>query len=240
MMRRILISALITVLLCGCTARGSDFRMLVDQKLSDALSCGLQQPSFMKDSYAYYVSPYIGRIDATATSNTFSYNGTQFVMNLRVPDIINRKYYSGGSDVLMPVSAGRSLLESSGQYEDYLGIRQPYSVRVSGLDTGVLVETRTAYMDFSSVCRKEDAPDLIGEILKIARTVKPEEEQILSLYSTRESISFTGETITLFENIAPENGSIEELFIEANSAGEKVDHLIDDEPAEDDYGIPDE
>ena len=239
-MRRILIAAMTAVMLCGCTMRGSDFNVLVDQKISEALSCGLQQPSFMKDSYAYYVSPYIGRIDATATSNTFSYSGTQFVMNLRVPDIINRKYYAQGSDALMPVAAGRRMLERSGQYEDYLGAKLAYSVRVSDLSGSVLTEVRTAYMDFSSVCRKEDAPDLICEMLKIARTVKPEEEQILSLYSTRESISFTGETITLFENIAPENGSIEELFVEANSAGERVDHLIDDEPGEDDYDIPDE
>ena len=70
------------------------------------------------------------------------------------------------------------------------------------------------------------APNLAAEMVRILRSVKIDEEKIVSAYSGKEIITHHGTTIELFDNIAPVNGFIEELFI--------------DQPTHIEQGVPEE
>ncbi len=232
MNRKTLLSILILFLLCGCNTSVGSIDILLDRYLNDALTSELQEPSFIKECYRYYTDPSVGRISATRTSNTFMKEGHLFVMNLRVGSVISRRYYGSESSEAEPLRADAEIVRKEGTYIDYSGAEYGYLITASRLDEGVILRARTQFMDFAAVCGENDIGLIAGEMLKIARTVSIDEDQILSAYSTREAISYTGETVTLFENIAPENGMIEELFIDANTAGDTGSP--EDQPAGDD------
>ena len=88
-------------------------------------------------------------------------------------------------------------------------------------------------MDFCSVCDLFSTADIAREMLLVARSVRISREEILKDFTILESIAYEGEKIKLFDDMAPESGAIEELFIDNNTAGDGTgidfEHFIDDD-----------
>jgi hypothetical protein len=167
------------------------------------------------------VEPSVGRIASNEVSNLFMYDNVRFVMNLNVSGIINRKYYE---DVVPEMSGNipedAVIASSVGEYRDFEDQVHEYSLRICKLNDQNFVFLRTGYMDFYSVTDQVNViPDICGKMLQIAKSVKVNQDVILSAYSKKESIAYEGKTVKLFEDISPENGMIEELFVSGNSAG---------------------
>ena len=122
--------ALCLLMLAGCSTDRIDVASDVNRKLAEAVEIPAHQPIYNSTCYMYYKEPYVGRITSDLTSNVFSLNGTQFVMNLNVPGIINRAYYPGQTVGGMNVKGASIILETAGKYENYDGDQQTYVCRI--------------------------------------------------------------------------------------------------------------
>lgn len=208
----LVISALIP--LSGCTVyRKVNLQNMLEKKITEAEKATVFEPDHQKKFYSYYISPQIGRMEGDSTGNIFNYQGTRFLMNLNVSSIINRKYYQGienDSDIL---NQGKEKAYLTGNYRDLNGDVHSFSTVIYDIgNQNYLTAMRTDTVDFCSVSDALKAVDTAGEMLRIARSVEVNTDQITAAYSRKETVVFTGEKIQLFDSVAPESGRVEELF----------------------------
>ncbi len=214
-----LIMAVSLLFLGGCAQYSSDIVELMNSKLREAGSLETANPVFNSTYYKYYVQPYIGRIDSDLTSNVFSLNGTQFIMNLDVPAIINSSYYPAESPGTFSVEGASLMAEKADTYEDFKKQPHTYICRIYRSEQTYYTIMTTDYVQFYARSTKYEAPVLAGEMLYIARCVEPERSVILRDFSKHTSISYQKKKLELFQNIIPENGVIDELFVDHDEGG---------------------
>lgn len=218
------IPVLLALLVClsGCTVeRKADLQDLLSERISSALSATVSEPDHNKKFYSYYISPGIGRMEGDSTGNIFNYEGTRFLMNLNISSIINSRYYKGMEDDSEILNQNCRKAHVSGNYQDPDGDVHDFSAAIYDLgNQNYLTAIRTDTVDFCSVSDALKAADLAGQMIQIARTVKVSSDAVLSAYSRKETVTFTGEKIQLFDAVAPESGRVEELFDDNDSSGD--------------------
>ena len=222
-MKKIL-KALVFVLLVsglsGCTRITQDLQTRLNEKIAFAESVPASSPTFRKPYYAYYAEPSIGRLSSDELSNVFLYDNTRFVMSLNVSNIINEKYYQGiEADLTKNVLEEAAVASMEGTYKDYENHELAYTVKVCRLDEEYFIIFHTKSVDFYSMSDIYTIPDVCAKMLVIAKSIHVNQDTILANYSTQEAISYEGKTVKLFEDISPESGKIEDLFVSGNSAG---------------------
>lgn len=203
------ITALAAMLVSGCAVSEINISAALQRALQEAEEVTVPPASYQKEFYAYYAQPCIGRISATRTGNVFAYEGQFFVMNLDVPTILKE---DSSEPVRLSFSGGKEEASAEGTFLDRAGNTHPYQVRISTLGERHFVCLQTDTMQFYGVCGINSAPQMAGEMLKIARSVSIEKNAIAAYFKSSSGIYYEGETIELFDSITPENGSIEELF----------------------------
>ena len=211
---RKLTAAALLLVLSGCTQYSSDIVEVMNEKLREAGTLKTANPVFNSTYYKYYVQPYIGRIDSDLTSNVFSLNGTQFILNLDVPAIINSSYYPAESPGTFSVEGAPLMAEKADTYEDNRNQNHTYICRIYRSEQTYYTILTTKYAQFFARSTKYEAPVLAGEMLYIARCIEPDRNAILRDFSNHTSISYQKEKLELFQNIIPENGVIDELFVD--------------------------
>ena len=211
------------LLMTGCAKYSADYQQMITDSLNDALSVPASSPDYSKAMYSYYVQPSIGRISSTASSNTFNSEGTQFVMNLEVQSIVNSAYYPDQQIETLQISDMEPAASESGTYTDYSGNECSYSVRIYEMDGDYYILFYSQYMHFFAVTNKVQSAGMVEEMMQISKSIRINEEKILSSYSSHRTISNTRKELQLFEQVAPENGSIEELFTDKTQTGEETE-----------------
>lgn len=204
-MKYISILLVMMIFLSGCTKMSDDLSAEISNKINVALSDKASYPTYNHEYYFYSIEPSVGRIDSTLTSNTFSYNGTKFIMNLNIPNILG----TASEDNKLSSS---TVYENSGEYIDYNDTNHNYVLYVYEVSYGKIIQLTTDYMVFYSVCSENETPALVEVMLDIAKTIKIDENKIKADYSDRELITYKREQLELFKNITPENGAVDELF----------------------------
>lgn len=218
------------MLLCGCTAGTGDLQSDLNARMAKVNGESAHRPVYSKDFYSYYVQPDIGRIRSDQVSSVFMKDGTKFVMNLNVPQIVNDRYYdaqAAGDEVAVNAVLQA---ESQGTYLDYTDKEHPFDLRIYQLNDQYYAWLQTDTAEFYSVCGQLQALQMGEEFLRIARTVRVDEKEVVSAYSKQTTISYTRKKLQLFQNIAPESGSVQELFESNHYAGTSQD------PFGDNYG----
>ncbi len=204
-MKYISILLVMMLFLSGCTKMSDDLSAEISNKINEALSEKASSPTYNHEYYFYSIEPSVGRIDSTLTSNTFSYNGTKFIMNLNIPNILG----NASEDSKLSSS---TVYENSGEYIDYNEVSHHYDLYIYEVSYGKIIQLTTDYMVFYSVCSQNEVPSLVEVMLDIAKTIKIDENKIKVDYSDRELITYKREQLELFKNITPENGAVDELF----------------------------
>lgn len=227
MKRMILIPAMIIwMFLSGCTVYHEvTLQNLLNQKITQVEKETVNSADHHKKFYSYFISPEIGRMEGDSTGNIFNYQGTEFLMNLNVSSVINEKYYNGieNNQDLLNRSSRRAY--ASGTYQDTNGDVHDFSVAVYDLGRqNYLTAMRTDTVDFCAVSDALKSVDLAGEMLRIARSVLVNSDAVTTAYSRKETVTFTGEKIQLFDSIAPESGRVEELFEDNDAEGNTESH----------------
>lgn len=216
-MKRILIAAAAAVLLAGCTTYAQDLTAVVNDKLAEVQSEPAGKPYYNSTYYYYYVDPSIGRISSDRTSNVLAMNGTKFVMNLNVPGIIQSTYYTDAAAADSTVQGLTTSVSTSGSYIDYDGNENEYQVYIYQMDGSYYTIVSTPTMEFYSFSGKYEAAEIAAEMVRIARSVRIRKDQVLADFSNRQVISYSRKKLELFQNIAPENGVVDELFADHNN-----------------------
>lgn len=227
-----IMAAVLCLLLCGCGTLRADPQARLNERIVQAQSWMVAKPNYTKRYYSYYGGPDLGRLGSDMTSNRFSSGGIQFVMNLDVSGIINEKYYDEIKGTQLKPDPSRIIASSKGSYEDTQGNEYPFEVSVCGIGSDYAVLLHAGYLDFCAVCDLFSTADIAREMLLLARSVRISREEVLKDFTILESISYEGEKIKLFDDMAPESGSIEELFVDTNIAGDGTgidfENFIDD------------
>jgi hypothetical protein len=202
----------------GCTDSGNTPAQSVQASLSRVLSQTAAKANHSKEYYSYYIEPSVGRYSSTKTGNIFSYQGTKFAMNLNVAEIINAKYYPEQS--LENSSAAKdAAIELQGTYIDSEQIQRTYRVCMYQDGTRILILLNTDTVSFCGISEQAQAPSLAGEMLKIARSVETDEEEIALAYTNHKTLDYKTEKIQLFNEVVPESGTISDLINETNTIG---------------------
>lgn len=229
-MKYISILLVMMLFLSGCTKMSNDFSTEISNKITEALNDKASSPTYNHEYYFYSIEPSVGRIESTLTSNTFTYNGTKFIMNLNIPNILG----TPNEDNKLSNS---TIYENSGEYIDYNDASHQYSLYIYEVSYGKIIQLTTDYMVFYSVCSQNEAPALVEVMLDIAKTIKIDENKIKVDYSDRELITYKREQLELFKNITPENGAVDELF-ENDQITEETETNVDG--IDGDYNAPSE
>lgn len=210
-MKRILMYMSAVLLLSGCTRYDKNIEISLQEVFSRELSLSAIVPTFNSTYYDYYVEPCIGRVSSDRSSNVFAYNGIPFVMNLKIADIINSAYYPEAMQTEVQSSL-KIVADMKDKYYDFEGIEHPFHVSIYELKDSYLVKMDTPYVVFYSESSMYESVNLAEKMLKIARSIKIDSKLVVSDFSNRQVISNTRKKIELFQDIAPENGMINELF----------------------------
>lgn len=225
MLKRKYIAVLLGAFLLGCGDPSAfDLNEKLNEKVDAAQALEPMPANHMKPFYAFYIEPSIGRLESTRTSNTFVLNGNPFTLNLNVPAVINEMYYEKAKAEQDILSGYEPVSEKTGTYIAPDESETAYTIRVYRFDKHYWTQFDTAYFSFYAVSDEYNVPYLAAEMMKIARTMEIEKKSVAAAYSTKENITYESKKIELFEHIAPENGLIEELFIDdnVNVAGEQI------------------
>ncbi|MBR0214519.1 MAG: hypothetical protein IJL95_07320 [Solobacterium sp.] len=212
-MKKQWLTIILAVLLTGCTTTaGVDLKSRLDMKTDAVQAEKILRANYNGVYYSYYIDPGIGRIYADGTGNIFMLNGRQFVMNLNIPSIINRQYYRDQIRQYAIISGMPEVLVKNGSYADANDHQHAYTMSVYQTDKMYMTVFESETVTFHSVCREDEAADILAEMLRIARGVTIKTGAVLEAFSNRQVISYSRKRLELFQNIAPDNGAIDELF----------------------------
>ncbi|MBR2812674.1 MAG: hypothetical protein IKD69_14970 [Solobacterium sp.] len=212
-MKKILLPVMAAGLLASCSRAETDPANALHAQITAALTAETGAPNYSKDYYTYYLEPSVGRLSADASSNRFIWNDETFVMNLDVADIVNAKYYVNASQDHDPLNGTAAVARESGKYMNAAGELLDYDAAIYDLDEErYLVFVDAGIIQFSGMITRENAAEAAGVMMKIARGVEVNREAVLTDYAVKETISYDGRDVRLFENAVPENGLLAELF----------------------------
>ena len=226
---------LLSLCLLGCTNYPEDLNGLLNQKIEYVFTLPVDKPIYNHKYYSYYLEPSVGRITSSQTSNTFNYMNHPFVLNLNVSGIIRSSIYPNDLVEGLKLSELPLIAQNEGEYSNYDEEIHPYTVNLYQIHNGVLVLFHSDTIDFYSICDKYTAVEMVQVMMRIARSIHIDRELVVSTFSRQQVISNKKEAIQLFQNLAPESGVIEQLFVDVETANEQSSgiYTIGDEIIED-------
>lgn len=224
-MRKIFCLILIFCLV-GCSQPPQSFQERLENTLLNANQIEAVSPSNRKIFYSYYVEPSVGRIDSNESSNIFEKNNVKFVMNLNVSNIINTRYYSDAMIDSNTVTKDELLFTINGKYKDYLDNEYDYSCDVYKYDNTYYMTFVSKYMNFYAIGNQMDLITVAQEMLKISKTIRVDEDAVISHYSSKETVEYQKEALQLFEVVVPENGRVDEMLSNKTEI-DNIDNNVD-------------
>ncbi len=205
------ITMLSAVLLMGCVQAEGTYQEQLITRIEQAISGATAGPTYSHGIYSYYKEPSIGRVSSEQTSNIFVKDGVRFVMNLNVSAIVNEKYYENSASISTPQNM-EVLAECTGTFADFMGQEHPFDIQLSRLEDQVFTSMKTDLLEFFSISNELEALQTAETMMRMARTVRVDNEAVIAAYSGRQEIDYVRKRLELFQNVVPENGRIEELF----------------------------
>ncbi|MEG2329574.1 hypothetical protein [Anaerorhabdus sp.] len=236
-MKRILVY-LIAFCLVGCTQSTQPLMEQMKASLERANQMQAIDGDNRKDFYSYYIEPSIGKISSSPSSNVFVKNGVRFVMNLNVSKIINEKYYADALTMNDIATSENLLFSLEGQYEDILLNIYDYVCEVYQYESLTMVLLSTQFMDFYAVGNEDEVVAIVSDMLKIAKTVQINKEEIVAAYSSKEAVQYKKQALNLFEVAVPENGRVDEMISDKTGTSNENGNSgnVGDDFATDDIG----
>lgn len=205
------ILALCLVLLVGCHSVDNPEQRL-QEKIDLALSLPSGRANNHKAYYSYYTEPSVGVMNTNVTSSLLKYENTDFVMNLAINKIVNARSY--GDVIPQSISLDNQYLLSNltGTYCDYDGSEYEFIVKLYQLSDICYLSLDTQYVNFYSNGSLQEMIDVLKPMLMIAKTVQINEDMIMLDYSAKERISFKGEKLQIYDEVIPQQGTMQEMM----------------------------
>ena len=213
---------ILTVLLCivltGCTVSSLSMQERLDEKITAVSALPIPSASHRKPFYTYYTEPSIGHYRSTETSNEFSYQSTKFVMNLNVQAIMD-----SSTDIAQSIYAQQPIAKNTGSFQNMLDESVSYVCEIYQVDHHYAVFFTSSTVNLFGVTDIGDAAELAGKMYSIARSVIVRKDVVSQVYSHESAIDYEGEAINLYKDIAPEEGTLQELIEDKTHIDNKKD-----------------
>lgn len=207
---------LLAVLLTGCSLTTNSIKARVAIALDRASEVRLtMNQNQNKTTYDYYLAPDIGRRESSLSSSVLFAHNANILMNLDIVSVLSDRFYeTEGTDPLR-----KFILNTTPVYQrsdDVLTIDKrlmTYVATISPVENNiVLISLQTRYFLFTAIAPFASAPDLLYDMLVVCRTATISEDQIILLYSNRETINYQKETLDIFSQLAPESGKVIDMI----------------------------
>lgn len=199
------------LLLSGCSSDMLTTRS-VETSLEQAQTLDVYNANYSKEYYSYYLEPCIGRLNGDSTSNTFDYYGIKFIMNLNVASVLQDAYYDTEEQTVTSTGMKENVYSLQGSYVTKDGNKKEFLLEVNMLNDAYIVYMQAGYMEFFSVVNANEIAPVAEKMLYMARSVSVNTDRVKRDFSLRNDITYTAKKVELFQNLVPENGSIDELF----------------------------
>ena len=209
---------LLCVLLTGCAQYNLSMQERLEQQITTVSSLPIPGASHRKPFYTYYTEPSIGHYRSTETSNEFSFQSTKFVLNLNVQAIMD-----SSTDITQSIYTQKPIAIYSGSFQNMLDETVNYVCEIYQVDRYYAVFFTSSTMNLFGVTYAGDAAELAGKMYSIARSVIVRKDVVLQVYSHESAIDYEGEAINLYKDIAPEEGTLQELIEDKTHIDNKKD-----------------
>ena len=213
---------ILTVLLCivltGCMQSSQTMQERLDEKITAVSALPIPSASHRKPFYTYYTEPSIGHYRSTETSNEFSYQSTKFVMNLNVQAIMD-----SSTDITQSIYTQKPIAKNTGSFQNILDESVSYVCEIYQVNRHYAVFFTSSAVNLFGVTEIGDAVELAGKMYSIARSVIVRKDVVSQVYSHESAIDYEGEAINLYKDIAPEEGTLQELIEDKTHIDNKKD-----------------
>jgi len=205
---------LILLVLCGCSSN-----LGIKDRLDVIFKTDQDEVVFRKNNYSDYIDYYlpsdIFEVDADLLSSTYSYNDAKLVVNINVAGIIASKYYP---DVYLADEGffdnSKLVYRKDGYFLNDSEELREYKYRVYNVDDTYLTYLISDNLIMYGYCDEKDLEGLSSRMLLMAKAADVKENDIVSMYSTKDTIDFEKKPVNLFETILPVNGNINDFLID--------------------------
>ena len=204
---------LLCLLLTGCSNQNTiDIQSAFDEAINSAIALPSGIADNNKNYYAYYLEPEIGRIYSDETSSIFKYHDTKFIMNLNISKIVNAMNYGDIIPKTIKLDDNYLVAYNTGTYYDYDNSVYDYEAMIYQLNNDTYyVCLDTKYVTLAAKGSILQMLEVIKPMLKIAKTIRIDKENIMVAYSAKERISFESEELKLFDEVIPSDGKVQEM-----------------------------
>lgn len=186
-----------------------------DKAIENALSQSMSEFSTMhRDMFSYYIPPSIGRKSSSLNSVTLQSHNQNILMILDVINILNESYFKDNEGTLRKLlKVENAFYTSTGFYESDNKVLSAYLVSAMKLsDSTVLLSLQTENFVFMSIHPLSISPDILYDMLRVARSTSINRDLILSTFSTREVLDFKTQSLNMFTQAGPESGTVLDMI----------------------------
>jgi len=209
---------LLCIVLTGCIQSSQTMQERLDEKITAVSALPIPSASHRKPFYTYYTEPSIGHYRSTETSNEFSYQSTKFVMNLNVQAIMD-----SSTDIAQSIYTQQPIAKNTGSFQNMLDESVSYVCEIYQVNRHYAVFFTSSVVNLFGVTDIGDAAELAGKMYSIARSVIVRKDVVSQVYSHESAIDYEGEAINLYKDIAPEEGTLQELIDDKTRIDNKKD-----------------
>ena len=209
---------LLCILLTGCAQSNLSMQERLEHQITTVSSLPIPGASHRKPFYTYYTEPSIGHYRSTETSNEFSFQSTKFVLNLNVQAIMD-----SSTDITQSIYTQKPIAKYSGSFQNLLDETVEYVCEIYQVNHHYAVFFTSSAANLFGIAQVGNAVELAGKMYSIARSVIVRKDVVLQVYTHESAIDYEGEAINLYKDIAPEEGTLQELIDDKTRIDNKKD-----------------
>lgn len=206
------------LLLAGCSSVSGSFTEQMDKTIWQAINAKVpdaEMNNCRKAYYSYYRYNNVGKVTADQIFNKFNINGNTATLALDVESIVNNEIMANNDrkQVMDVATIKNPIYVKEGEYANSSKQLIPYRISVTTIDDNghYFVYIQTSEFVFVSDVEKGSVQDTVYEMLVLLRTCVIDSKQIILDYGSDSLITTTSSFITLFDDVLPESGYIDEL-----------------------------
>ncbi len=240
-----LVIVTLLLFLSGCSSKDtSALATEIDEAIATALEVELpeaEQNNCTKTYYTYFQSYGIGRGDADELSNQFVINGNSCSLTLDVSSIVSYIIYANTSDDQLNDigSLEDAFYSTTGTFTNSSGEELPYKVEIAEGDSSAYVALiQTHDFVFVAYIDQGDCAETIYQMMFLLRTIVVNRDEVVLAYGSSNIVESTINVITLFDEVIPESGYVEDYIEDWQNTGNYIiiDNSTDNSDSSDLFG----
>ncbi|NLA78804.1 MAG: hypothetical protein GX845_04565 [Erysipelothrix sp.] len=200
----------VLVLLVGCTIEPAQINDAIDKEIEASLS--LKAPevkNYKTPYYSFYLPPHVGVRDSNKIGTTFISQNHEILMNIDIPTIIMRRYYRYDLENNMRVfDLEKDDYQYQGKFENFEGDELDFEVFINEDDQKYIILVHSNHVVLSSWVPLSNVPAILSDMLLLMRFTTVDEPKIVQTYSRKQIIDYQQQVLEMFEQVAPESGTL--------------------------------